>query len=271
MVDEGITVVTPNGNTSEFYSLTVEECNQAVLASIAGVEGRAVVMPGVGHDLATALELGRFAAGAGADALMIHTPSHPIQSQQGWLDYHRAIADAFPDLGIVPYVRGELVSDAMLIELAAACPNFVGVKYAPVDPKRFAATIRTVGQERVTWICGTAESWAPFFWVGGAQGFTSGLVNIIVKPSIRMLEALRAGDYATAMGVWDLLYPFEEMRARHRGANNVSAVKEGLAQMGLCRRTVRSPITEIVESERLEVTQILENWGLPIHQPIGAD
>ena len=36
---------------------------------------------------------------------MVHQPVHPYQSLDGWVAYHREIAAAVPDLGVVAYVR----------------------------------------------------------------------------------------------------------------------------------------------------------------------
>jgi hypothetical protein len=52
--------------------------------------------------------------------------------------------------------------------------------------------------------------------------------------SLRMLGSLAAGDYDGAMDLWRTVKPFEELRARHDNANNVSVVKEALAQLELC-------------------------------------
>jgi 4-hydroxy-tetrahydrodipicolinate synthase len=93
--------------------------------------------------------------------------------------------------------------------------------------------------------------------VGGAQGFTSGLVNLTPRLSLELQAALEVGNYAKAMDVWAKVKPFEELRARRDNANNVSAVKEAMAQLGLCERTVRPPISELPENERVEVSKIL--------------
>ncbi|GIV76671.1 MAG: dihydrodipicolinate synthase family protein [Litorilinea sp.] len=262
MVAGGITVVTPNGNTGEFYSLTPEEHRAAVQAAVAGAQGKALVLAGVGFDAATAAAMAREAASLGAHAVMVHQPVHPYRSDEGWIAYHKAIADAVPALGVVPYVRDAAIGAAALGGLADACPNFVGVKYAVANPQLFATLVRQVGPDRLAWICGIAESWAPFFWPGGAHGFTSGLVNVITGPSLQMQQALEQGDYARAMAIWAQVRPFEELRARRNNANNVSAVKEAMAQMGLCSRTVRPPISELPEAERQEVTQILATLGV---------
>jgi len=262
LVEAGITVVTPNGNTGEFYALSPEEQRSVVEAVVEVVAGRAVVMAGVGFDLTTAIDMARFAVRAGARALMIHQPIHPYQSAEGWIAYNQAIAEAAPEVGIVPYVRHPAVTGAALRRLTETCPNLVAVKYGINNPLQFASVVQEVSADRLAWLCGTAELWAPFFWLGGARGFTSGLVNVQPALSLEMLHCLQAGDYAGAMEVWRRVKPFEEMRGRRNDANNVPVIKEALAQMGLCSRMVRPPITEMSESERAEIATILVNWGI---------
>jgi 4-hydroxy-tetrahydrodipicolinate synthase len=262
LVDDGIRVITPNGNTGEFYALSRDECNRAVEVADKGAGERALLLPGVGYDVATAVEMGRFAEQAGAGGVMIHQPVHPYQSPDGWLAYHQAIADALPNLGIVPYIRAAWVSGALVRRLADACRNVIGVKYAVPNPQLFSAVVQEVGPHRLAWVCGLAEGWAPFFWVGGARGFTSGLVNVQAALSLDMLRCLEAGDYMGAMRVWVQVKPFEDLRARRDNANNVSVVKEALAQLGVCTRTVRPPISELPPDERAEVAAILTAWDL---------
>jgi 4-hydroxy-tetrahydrodipicolinate synthase len=266
-LDGGVTVVTPNGNTGEYYALSAEECDRAVAVTaevLSGRPGRVLLMPGVGLDVATAAARGREAARLGAQAVMVHQPVHPYQSAEGWVAYHQAIAEALPDLGIVPYVRDPSVTPAMLARLADAAPNVVGVKYAVPNPMQFAATVAAVGAERLAWVCGLAEGWAPFFWPGGAVGFTSGLVNVVGGPSFRMLRALQAGDYPAAMAVWRQVKPFEDLRARRSAANNVPVVKEALAQLGVCDRAVRPPISEVPVAEREQLASLLASLEIAV-------
>ncbi len=256
-VDAGVDAVTPNGNTSEFYSLGDAEIAAAVRTTVATVGDRATVISGVGHDVARAVAMARDAADAGAHGVMVHQPVHPYQSQDGWVDYHRAIATAVPDLGVVCYVRSPLIGVGAFAALADACPNVVGVKYAVPDPVALPGLVDAVGAGRWVWVCGLAETWAPYFWLGGARGFTSGLANVAPRWSLALLSYLRGGDTARAMAVWRTLKPFEDMRARAGSAANVSVVKEALAQLGLAGRTVRPPISELSADEREEVSRIM--------------
>jgi 4-hydroxy-tetrahydrodipicolinate synthase len=77
-----------------------------------------------------------------------------------------------------------------------------------------------------------------------------------------MLDALRAGDFSVAMKVWESVRPFEELRAADSSADNVSVVKEALAQLGLCRADVRPPSRPLPSDLRAQVSAILSAWGL---------
>jgi len=262
LLDGGIGILTPNGNTGEFYALTPQERQLVTELTIDEAGERAAVLVGVGHDVPTAIASARHARDHGAQMVMVHQPVHPYVSQGGWVDYHHAIAEAVPDLGVVPYIRNAQLLGARLAELADDCPNVIGVKYAVPDAARFAAFARDAGLERFVWVAGLAEPYAPSYFSAGATGFTSGLVNVAPSVSLNMIEALRSGDYPGAMKVWEQIRRFEELRAANGSANNVTIVKEALASLGLCRRDVRPPSKALPESERAEVAAIAAGWSI---------
>ena len=263
LLDGGITAVTPNGNTGEYYALAPAERRTVVEDTLAETAGRgSAVLVGVGHDLTTAVRAAEHARQAGAHMVMVHQPVHPYVSQDGWIDYHRTIAEAVPELGVVPYVRNAHLDGSVMAELGARCPNVVGVKYAVPDAARFAAFARDAGLDAFVWIAGLAELYAPAYFSAGATGFTSGLANVAPRVSQGMLAALRAGDYAGAMKVWEQIRPFEELRAHGQSADNVTVVKEALASLGLCERHVRPPGSLLPEGRRRRVAEALEGWGL---------
>ncbi|SCE22642.1 4-hydroxy-tetrahydrodipicolinate synthase [Streptomyces sp. OspMP-M43] len=262
LLDGGIRTVTPNGNTGEFYALTPDERRLVTELTLDEAAGRASVLVGVGHDVPTAVAAAEHAAEAGAAMVMVHQPVHPYVAQEGWVDYHRSIAEAVPHLGVVPYIRSPRLAGERLAELADACPNVVGVKYAVPDAAHFGAFARDAGLERFVWIAGLAELYAPSYFATGATGFTSGLVNVAPAVSLDMLEALRAGDYVAAMKVWERVRRFEELRAEEQSADNVTVVKEALSALGLCRRDVRAPSRVLPEARRAEVAGLTAEWSL---------
>ncbi|MET9089563.1 dihydrodipicolinate synthase family protein [Streptomyces sp. NPDC004237] len=262
LLDGGIRTLTPNGNTGEFYALTPEERRLVTESTLDETGDRAAVLVGVGHDVPTAVASARHARDHGAHMVMVHQPVHPYVAQSGWVDYHRAIAESVPELGVVPYVRNAQLTGARLAELADACPNVIGVKYAVPDAAKFAAFARDAGLDRFVWVAGLAEPYAPSYFSAGATGFTSGLVNVAPAVSLNMIEALRSGDYQAAMKVWEQIRRFEELRAANGSADNVTVVKEALASLGLCRRDVRPPSRQLPEEDRAEVAAIASGWSI---------
>ena len=267
MLDAGVRLVTPNGNTGEFYALTVAEARRACESAVAAAAGSgagqpADVLAGVGHDLPSAIEAGRHASDHGVRMIMVHQPVGPYLSAAGWLEYHRAIAGALPGLGVVLYIRDPRIGARHIRLLGELCPNVIGVKYGIRDPVQFAGVARDAGLDRFTWLAGLAELTAPACWTAGARGFTSGLVNVAPGLSLSMLESLRGGDMAGAMKAWEDCRPFEELRAADSSADNVSVVKEALGQLGLCGPDVRPPSHRVPEDVRAQIAGILEDWGL---------
>ena len=259
LVDSGLTAIYPCGNTGEFYSLDESEATRVVDLAVEAAGGRALVIAGVGHDERTAARLARHAERAGADGLMIHQPSHPFQREDGLLDYWRRIADAAA-LPIVLYVRSEHVS-AETLRRAADVPNIVAVKYAVNHLPSFAWAVKEIGV-RLAWICGTAETWAPFFYAAGAVGFTSGLANVDPGRALAMAEALRERRFEDAMRIWGEVRPFEQLREKYANGNNVSVVKEAMAQLGRSNGAVRPPIAPLSAEEKAQVTRMLRDWQL---------
>ncbi|SEG48564.1 4-hydroxy-tetrahydrodipicolinate synthase [Actinacidiphila yanglinensis] len=260
LVEHGVDAITPNGNTGEFYTLTEAETRRSVESAVAAAGGGAAVMAGVGLDVESAVLAARHARGAGADAVMVHQPVHPYRSVEGWIEYHRNIADAVPELGVVLYVRDPRISGEQIRALGERSPNVIGVKYAVPDPVRFAGVARDAGLRRFVWIAGLAELSAPGYWAVGATGFTSGLVNVAPGLATALLESLRRADYARAMTVWESARTFEELRAADASADNVSVVKEALAHLGLSGRAVRPPSRVLPQDLRERIAGLVGQW-----------
>ncbi len=264
MVDAGIGLITPNGNTGAFYALSAAEARRATESAVAAAgDSRADILAGVGHDLPSAIEAARHARDNGVRMIMVHQPVGPYVSAAGWLEYHRVIAGALPDLGVVLYIRDPRIGARHIRLLGDLCPNVIAVKYGIRDPVQFASVARDAGLDRFTWLAGLAELTAPACWTAGARGFTSGLVNVAPGLALSMLDALRGGDMPGAMKAWEACRPFEELRAADSSADNVSVVKEALAQLGLCLPDVRPPSHRVPVEVRGQIAKILAGWGLP--------
>jgi 4-hydroxy-tetrahydrodipicolinate synthase len=258
LLEGGVEVIVPCGNTEEFHALTVEEAQAVTQFVVEKVAGRATVLAGVGHDLKTAREMALAAQETGADGVMVHQPSHPYLMAEGLIRYYSQIARGIR-VGVALYVRHPAI-DRDVLDRVTALDNVVAVKYAINDLPTFATIAQSVDHS-VAWVCGTAEMWAPFFFAAGAQGFTSGLVNVAPEKSLAMLAALRQGDRHSAMAVWKEVAPLERLRASHHSGNNVTVIKEAMNLMGLPGGHVREPVGELNEADKQELVRILKAWG----------
>lgn len=262
LVAHGIQIIVTNGNTAEFYSLTRDECRRALDAVIEEVGSEAVVVAGIGHDPQTVVEMAREAERAGARAVMVHHPVHPYPVAAGLKEYFDRIAEAVR-IGVIPYVRHPVIDIDVLAHVARH-PNVIACKYAVNDLQLFGDVVTALPADEVgvTWMCGTAEGWAPFFFAIGARGFTSGLANLAPSMALEMLSALQAGDAAHAMALWHKIRPFEALRARKGSGLNVSVVKAAMEMLGMPAGGVRPPSAPLEPQEEAELRRLLQHWGM---------
>jgi 4-hydroxy-tetrahydrodipicolinate synthase len=257
----GVHILTVNGNTGEFYSLTTAEAEAMVHAVAEEVAGRVPVVAGVGRSIGDAIALARTSRAAGASALMVHQPPDPFVAPRGVVAYVRRIADAADGLPVVLYLRNDAIGlDA--IEALCRIPEVVGVKWASPAPLRLAEAIRR-SDPRIIWVGGLAETWAPPLCAVGARGFTSGLINVWPEHSISIHAALAAGDYPRAGELIAQVSAFEELRSEEGNGTNVTVVKSALQMMGEDCGGVRPPgAWPLTDRQARDLRRRLTEWGL---------
>ncbi len=122
---------------------------------------------------------------------------------------------------------------------------------ASPDIARLTDRIEVAAEHGVLMICGLAETWAPPFQAAGANGFTSGLVNVLPSLSLAVRDALHAEDFATARAKVRSIAPFEAMRAMQGNGCNVTVVKESLRLLGIEVGDVRPPGTVALSADEV--------------------
>jgi len=257
ITDADVELIIACGNTAEYSSLTQAEIREVTAVTIEAA-GDATTLVGIGGDIRSALGAVQHAVDVGAAGFMIHAPSHAHVSDIGLLDYYRALAEA-TSLPVVIYMRGREPSDSVL-EQVVSMDNVVAIKYANRDIMGFGRLVEHYG-EHIVPVCGLAESWAPFFWLAGGRGFTSGLVNVAPHLSVQLLNALTVGDFSTARQLWLRIKPFEQLRERNANALNVPAVKAAMQLRGYLQNAgVRPPISGLTAEENAELALCMSAW-----------
>lgn len=235
----GVHILTANGNTGEFYSLTTDEAVAMVAAAAAHIAGRVPMVAGVGRGIRDACRLAAASAGAGASALMIHQPPDPFVASRGLLDYVARVSEAGNNLPLILYLRNDTIGTAAIAGLCAL-PGVVGVKWATPNPMKLKAAMEA-SPGHIIWVGGLAEVWAPALYAVGARGFTSGLINVWPERSVAISAALESGDYAEGRRLIAGMQVFEDIRAEDQGGANVAGVKAALQLMGTDCGAARPP------------------------------
>jgi 4-hydroxy-tetrahydrodipicolinate synthase len=260
-ISAGVHILTANGNTGEFYSLTTDEAVAMVQASAAHIARRVPLVAGVGRGIRDACRLAEASAKAGASGLMIHQPPDPFVAPEGVVDYIRAVSEAGNDLPLVLYLRNDTIGTGAI---AAICdiPNVVGVKWATPNPMKLKAAM-AASPDHIIWVGGLAEVWAPTFYAVGARGFTSGLINVWPERSVAISTALEAGDYAEARRLIAEMQVFEDIRAENQGGANVPGVKAALAMMNEDCGAARPPaVWPLSETQITRLRKFMQENGL---------
>ena len=229
-VNAGVHILVANGNTGEFYGLTIEEAERMVHAAAEHVAGRVPLIGGVGRSVKDAQRLAKASRAAGAQAIMVHQPPDPFVAPRGVVAYVEAVAEAAEGLPLMLYLRNDGIGNAAIAQLCAI-PGVMGVKWATPAPLRLAEAMRACDPQ-IVWVGGLAEVWAPPLYAVGARGFTSGLINVWPERSVAIHAALEAGDYPRAMELIDGMAEFEAIRAEEMNGTNVTGVKAALQVLG---------------------------------------
>ena len=253
--EAGIRVFLPAAGTGEFHAMTAGEVVSCVQAVHREVGSDAVVVAPIGLSLPHALQIGRGAAEAGADALLVMPPIHPYLCDAGLRDYFRALMDALP-LPFLAYKKGPFPSDELLGELSGT-GRLVGVKYAANDVNALARFVQA-HRGRLGVYCGTAERFAPFFHLAGASGYTTGAGNLCPRLTLSLHRALAAGQYAAAMETLRILRPIEDYRARAGDSFNISMLKAALRLTGRDFGPARPPQQRVTAAEEAEIRALIE-------------
>jgi 4-hydroxy-tetrahydrodipicolinate synthase len=255
-----VDTLTVGGSVGEFLSLTPAEALEALRVTLAAVDGAVPVLAATGLDIKSATERAQVALDAGAAGVMVHQPLQPFRSPDGWTAYHRTVADALRPAPVIVYLSDPEIGPHQIAELAEACPNVVGMKYAVPDPPRLASLV-AAGGDQLAWLCGLGERWAPAFSASGADGFTSGLANANPGLAVEMFRALEAGGKEQRVSAWRRIEPFEALRALRGGAASVGTIKTALVTNKLiASATVRPPVSPLLAAEAELCAATVKGW-----------
>ncbi|MET8276013.1 5-dehydro-4-deoxyglucarate dehydratase [Streptomyces sp. NPDC005096] len=250
------------GGTGEFFSLTAAETEQVVTAAVrAAPDGTPILAP-AGYGTRTAIEYAQAGERAGADGILLFPPYLTEAGQAGLAQHVEAVCRS-TSLGVIVYGRANATYTAdTLARLADSCPNLIGYKDGIGDIDAMTRIYTRLG-ERLTYVGGlpTAETFALPYLELGVTTYSSAIFNFLPEFALEFYGAVRERRRDTVVKLLnDFVLPYTEIRNRQNGYA-VSVVKAGMTATGHSAGPVRSPLTDLTESELAELTALIN--GLP--------
>jgi len=259
-IENGTAGIVPCGTTGESATLSMEEHEAVIEATVKVVNKRVKVMAGTGANCTDeAIALTKFAQKVGCDAALLVSPYYNKPTQKGLFLHFKAISES-TDIPLVLYnimgrtaVNIEVATTAKIVE---QCKNVVGVKEASGSLEQMALT--KLACPKINLISGDDALTLPVLSIGGV-GIISVVANIVPKAVSELVEHFFAGRFVQARELHYKLLPL--VKAMFIETNPIP-VKTAMAMLGMCSDEFRLPMCSMEDANKSKLKVALKNYGL---------
>ncbi len=257
--ENGTAAVVIAGTTGEGATLQDDEYEKLIALSVQQTAGRMKVIAGIGGNNTDAcLRKARYAAQAGADAVLMTPPYYNKASKNGMIAHFLTVADGAAIPLILYNVPGRTaigISGDVYRELAKH-PNVNGVKEASGDFSLVSEIISTCSKDLFVW-SGNDDHTLPMMALG-ALGVVSVASNLAPAVVAKLCALCLVDDYPAARALFSMYAAL--FRALFIETNPIP-VKAAMAVRGLDSGRLRLPLTVIDEEKRKKLKSCLEALG----------
>jgi 4-hydroxy-tetrahydrodipicolinate synthase len=204
--------ISVTGTTGEPSSLSAEERKRVIRLAVEAAAGRVPVVAGTGSENhAQTLELSRYAAHAGADALLLVVPYYVRPTQEGLYRHFKEVAGQV-ELPVILYnIPGRAAVNLEIDtvrRLRDECVNIVGIKEANPDFGHITRLLGALGREFLVY-SGIELLCYPVLAIGGA-GHVSATGNVLPEKVAALYDLTAAGRWSEAQDLHYALMPLNE-------------------------------------------------------------
>jgi len=259
-IANGTNGIVPCGTTGESATLSHEEHDRVVEATVEAVRRRVPVIAGTGSNSTDeAIMLTKHAKSAGADGALLITPYYNKPTQEGLFRHYKAVAEAV-DIPLVLYNipgrTGVNMAPATVGRLAAL-RNIVAIKEGAGSLPQVSEIMQVCG-DRMTVLSGDDALTLPMMAVG-AKGVITVTANIAPADMAAMVAVFLAGKQDEARRLHYKLYPL--FTALFYETNPIP-VKTALAMMGKIDGELRLPLCPMSAEPREKLARAMKEYGL---------
>ena len=261
-IENGTDALLILGTTGEPATMTEAEKEEVMRFSVKKIAGRAKVIFGSGsNSTAHAVEASIKAEAMGADGLLAVTPYYNKCTQNGLVEYYRAIAGAVKIPVIcynVPARTGVNILPATM-ERIAEIPNIAGIKEACGNMEQICETARRI-RGKCDLYSGDDNLNLPILAIGGA-GLISVSSNILPKETKQLYLLVEAGKLQEANELQDAMLPVIDQLFTE--VNPIPA-KAAANMLGMDAGLPRGPLTELEPAHKGTLRAALRTFGLNV-------
>jgi 4-hydroxy-tetrahydrodipicolinate synthase len=245
------------GTTGESATIHGEEKQQVFSFLTKTIAGRLPLVAGIGgNDTQEVLEGFRTFDLNGYDAILSVSPYYSKPNQEGLFRHYKAL-DAATPLPIIMYNvpgrTGQNVTGETTIRIAGECRNIFATKEAcgNFDQINYIIKYKPAG---FMVISGDDGITLPMI-ACGAEGLISVVANAYPADYSKMVRLCLDGKFAEAQC---LHYRYTDIITSMFAEGSPSGVKAYLAEMGLCRNTVRLPVWPVSSKLQEQVREMMK-------------
>jgi 4-hydroxy-tetrahydrodipicolinate synthase len=260
LIANGVDYIVALGTTSEAATMTDTERHALQDFIIETVAGRCPIMLGLGGNntlaVTDAIANTNF---DGISGILSVAPYYNKPNQRGLAQHFKQIADSSPVPVIIYNVPGRtgvnIAADTTL-QLAAECPNIMGIKEASGNIAQVMQIIKNK-PERFLVISGDDALTYPMMTLGAA-GVISVIANALPKEMSSMVKYAQKGDLKKALPLHYRMLPlmnaiFEE--------GNPAGIKALLEIQGLISNNLRMPLVKVSKPLYNKLSQYYDEFN----------
>ncbi len=246
------------GSNGEAPLLDDEESVRLVATAREGVPRDRLLIAGTGRNSTReTIALSRAAAGAGADAVLVLTPSvfRPQMTADALLRHYRAVADACPVPVLLynhPATTGVALTPAVVRQLAEH-PNIAGIKESSGD-LTVVGELATLVSPTFQLVVGSAPTLYASLLVG-AQGGVVAVANVVPDLCVQLHTLVRTNRLAEALALQRALSPLASAVTTGYG---IAGLKAAMDLAGYHGGAPRRPLAPLPEEARRAVAGLYE-------------
>ena len=259
MLDSGVSGIVPIGGCGEYVNLSTSERQRVVQLTVSIINGRVPVIAGaLAPSTREVIEMGCFAASAGASALLVLPPYYIRPSLPGIVDHFTRVAET-TGLPVIAYNNPPRTAYGLgpeAIAQIAAIPGVVAVKDCDRDLANIALKIERAG-ERLALLGGDDDL---VYWVllSGAAGAIMASTNLVPRLCVDLYEACARTDIPSALALNRKLLQLVHVR---QGPDHPGPLKELMALAGRPVGPARRPLQSMTPQQRSNAIALLTELG----------